>query len=411
MGEDKKGMSRREMLKMSVVAGSGLVIGASSFGLLSDLTKPMEKVAKADKDAIIPFYGPHQSGVAVAQQKYSYLASFDLATASRSQVIQLLKDWTKLSELFTAGNWEQTYSTNLLPPDDTGEAVGLSANNLTITFGFGPSFFLKDGVDRFGIAGNRPRHLKVIPHMPHDNLDETISNGDLCIQVCCDNQQVAFHAIRNFMNKGLRSASIRWLQSGFIDGRNGETPRNLFGFKDGTANRDPKKSGSGFDSVVWAGQDEPNWMQGGTYLTYRKISMFLEIWDRSSLQDQEDTFGRKKQSGAPYGKVHENDSVAPGKLPAASHVGLLARTGKEIVRKSYSFTDGIDPNTGSLQSGLLFISFQKNPDDSFIPMLRLLSSKDALNEYTQHVASAMFACPRGIKKGEYIAQSLFEGQK
>jgi deferrochelatase/peroxidase EfeB len=406
MGKENKGISRRDMLKMSVVTGTSLAIGAGGLGFVSELTKPKEKVAEADMNDIIPFYGPHQAGISAPQQKYSYLAAFDLKTTRRDQVIQLLKDWTKQSELFTAGNWEQNSSNNLLPPDDTGETVGLSANNLTITFGFGPTFFSKDGVDRFGIATKQPKHLKVIPHMPHDNLDESISNGDLCIQVCSNNQQVAFHAIRNFINQGISSTAIRWIQSGFIEGPSGETPRNLFGFKDGTANRDPKSSG--FDSVVWAGENEPKWMQGGTYLTYRKIRMFLEIWDRDSLQDHEDTFGRKKQSGAPYGKVHEKDTVDPSKMPADSHVGLIARTGKEIFRKGYSYTNGIDPKTGNVQAGLMFVSFQKNPDDSLIPMLRLLSERDTLNEYTQHIASAMFACPRGIKKGEYIAQSLFE---
>lgn len=394
MSKENKGISRRDMLKMSAVAGSSLAIGASGFGLVSELLKPKEKVAKADMNDTIPFYGSHQSGISAKQQKYSYLAAFDLKTTRRDQIIQLFKDWTEQSELFTAGNWEQSSSNNLLPPDDTGETVGLSANNLTVTFGFGPTFFMKDGIDRFGITAKRPKHLNVIPQMPHDNLDESISNGDLCIQVCSDNQQVAFHAIRNFINKGISTTSIRWIQSGFIDGPSGETPRNLFGFKDGTANKDPNKKNSGFDSIVWAGENEPRWMQGGTYLTYRKIRMFLEIWDHNSLQDHEDTFGRKKQSGAPYGKVHENDTVDPSKMPADSHVGLLARTGKEIFRKGYSYTDGIDPKTGNAQAGLMFVSFQKNPDDSFIPMLRLLSERDALNEYTQHIASAMFACPR-----------------
>ena len=42
------------------------------------------------------------------------------------------------------------------PPADTGEAVGLPASRLTMTFGLGPSVFLQDGHDRFGLASQAP---------------------------------------------------------------------------------------------------------------------------------------------------------------------------------------------------------------------------------------------------------------
>lgn len=34
--------------------------------------------------------------------------------------------------------------------------------------------------------------------------------------------------------------------------------------------------------------------------------MLIESWNRSSLMDQEDTFGRTKQTGAPYGRKGKN---------------------------------------------------------------------------------------------------------
>ena len=54
-------------------------------------------------------------------------------------------------------------SSQFLPPDDTGEAFGLSPARLTLTFGFGPSFFEKDGEDRFGLASRRPEALAPLP--------------------------------------------------------------------------------------------------------------------------------------------------------------------------------------------------------------------------------------------------------
>nr|WP_281367818.1 Dyp-type peroxidase [Saccharibacillus deserti] len=168
-------------------------------------------------------------------------------------------------------------------------------------------------------------------------------------------------------------------------------------------------SDAGYDDVVWCGGDEPAWMRGGSYLAYRKIRMLLEVWDRSSLKDQEDTFGRHKDSGAAYGRSGEFDAVSPAELPADSHVRLAKQDGAQMHRRAYSYTGGIDARTGNVDAGLLFLSYQRNPDKQFVPMLRLMSRTDKLNEYTSHIASGLFACPGGWKPGEYVGQRLLEG--
>lgn len=411
--DNKKGYTRREMLKITGAAGAGIAIGASGLGSaihFIDQFAGSEKTSASEKTdkPIVSFYGKHQAGIITPQQTYIYLISFNLDTDSRCEVIKLFKDWTKLSELLVKGKREDGHNNDFLPPKDTGEAQDLGPAHLTITFGFGPTFFVKDGKDRFGLADKRPNHLRDIPHMAHDDLDLEICGGDVCVQACADDQQVAFHTVRNFIKSAIGTATVKWMKEGFISAPDGKTPRNLFGFKDGTANINTK-SKEATDRVIWCDQGEPAWMKGGTYMAYRKIRMFLEVWDRSSLKDQEDTFGRKKDSGAAYGKIHEHDGVDMGKLPSASHVRLAHSTGQQIFRRAYSYTDEMDPKTGNVRAGLLFISFQADPDKQFIPMLRLLGQKDALNEYTKHVGSALFACPRGIRQGEYIAQSLLEG--
>ena len=295
-----------------------------------------------------------------------------------------------------------------LPPSDTGETLDLPAAKLTATFGFGPSLFLQDGKDRYGLASKLPRYLQDIPRMPRDNLDPLLCGGDVCVQVCAEDQQVAFHAIRNFIRLSTGSAAVNWLQEGFISGGSGgQTPRNLFGFKDGTANR-LHETPAGYDSVVWAGDGEPDWMKGGTYMAYRKVRMLLEVWDRSSLADQEDTFGRHKESGAAYGRQGEFDEVDPSRLPDRSHVRLAKETNQLIHRRGYSYTDGVDPRTGNVNAGLLFVSYQRNPEAQLLPMLKLIQSRDALNEYAVHIASGLFACPGGLREGRYIGQSLLE---
>ncbi|WP_040950594.1 iron uptake transporter deferrochelatase/peroxidase subunit [Gorillibacterium massiliense] len=403
-------ISRREFLKLSAAAGTGLAIGATGTGAILGLMTPAKK-AQADvagSEDTISMYGAHQAGIITPQQTYLYLASFRITASDRASVIKLLREWTKFADLSTRGGTAITGSNRLVPPADTGETLDLPAAKLTTTFGFGPSFFLSEGKDRFGIGKQAARYLQDIPRMSKDFLDADRSGGDICIQVCAEDQQVAFHAVRNFIRLSTGYASLKWMEEGFISGGSGKTPRNLFGFKDGTANAEHQTS-SGYEDVVWTGAGEPAWMAGGSYLAYRKIRMLLEVWDRTSYSDQEDTFGRYKESGAAYGSTGEFDPVNVSRLPADSHVSLAKQTGQRIHRRAYSYTGSVDLRTGNVDAGLLFLSYQRNPEEQFIPMLRMMQSKDKLNEYTAHIASGMFACPGGLRQGEYIGQRIFEG--
>lgn len=230
------------------------------------------------------------------------------------------------------------------------------------------------------------------------------TGGDIVIQACADDEQVAFHAIRNLIRKGRNAVTLRWSQSGFAAiGDRMETPRNLFGFKDGTAN--PTKE-QDFDRVIWA--DSKDWMENGSYMAVRRIQMFLETWDRTSLEEQENTFGRYKESGAPFGKKNEFDEVDLSLLPDDSHVRLAKEVDKPLLRRSYSYSDGIDEKTGQFDTGLLFISFQKDPDN-FVKVQTNLGATDKMNEYITHIGSGLFACFGGVEKGGYIGQKLLEG--
>jgi deferrochelatase/peroxidase EfeB len=197
-------------------------------------------------------------------------------------------------------------SNEFLPPKDTGEAEGLSASNLTITFGVGPSLFVKDNRDRFGLKHKQPKELTDLPAFSLDALEEEWTGGDLCIQACADDMQVAFHAVRNLIRIARGKAVLRWAQPGFqrtkqADAKEG-TPRNLFGFKDGTVNPDVK-SEKQMNEHVWVQPgDGPNWLQNGSYLVVRRIQMFIEVWDRTNLKEQENTFGRYRDTGAPFGQ-------------------------------------------------------------------------------------------------------------
>jgi deferrochelatase/peroxidase EfeB len=212
---------------------------------------------------------------------------------------------------------------------------------------------------------------------------------------------------------------MRWSQLGFgrtsSTTRSQETPRNLMGMKDGTANIRAEDT-EAMNRFVWVGGEGPAWMRGGSYMVTRRIRMQLETWDRSSLEDQENTIGRQKYSGAPLGESEEFDPLdldaeAEGQpvIPANAHVRIASaqeNEGVRILRRGYSFTDGVDEALGELEAGLFFICFQRDPEKQFVALQRRLGSIDALNEYISHVGSAVFAVPPGAKPGGYVGETL-----
>jgi deferrochelatase/peroxidase EfeB len=185
------------------------------------------------------------------------------------------------------------------------------------------------------------------------------------------------------------------------------------GFKDGTRN---VMSDEQYQRFVWVDNADQAWMNGGTYQVARKIRMLLETWDTDRIGDQQQIFGRTKQDGAPLGGKAEFDTpdfaakTPDGKpvIDPLSHIALAAREnngGVMIRRRSYNYTDGLDP-TGQLNAGLLFISYQNDPQN-FVRLQNRLGANDLLNEYIRHIGSAIFAVPPAPSQGHYIGQSLF----
>ena len=394
----EKKMDRREFLKKAGIGGAGLALGLSgASAFFANKEQGSKNIADGQEE--ISFYGKHQAGITTPMQRNIYFVVLDLRTTDKTDVIQLFKDWTDYSQKLVNGDLVKKDGSNaLLPPSDTGETVGLNPYRLTLTFGVSASFLTKLGLDK-----KRPKLFRDLPAFPKEQLREQYTGGDIVIQACADDEQVAFHAVRNLIRKGRNKVTMKWSQSGFAAiGDRMETPRNLFGFKDGTANVTIEKD---FDKVVWA--DSQDWMNNGSYMAVRRIIMHLETWDRTNLQEQENTFGRYKESGAPFGKKDEFDEVDLSLLPVDSHVRLAKEVDLPILRRSYSYSDGIDPKTGQFDAGLLFIAFQKDPD-RFVKIQTNLGADDKMNEYVTHIGSGLFACFGGVKEGGYLGQDLFE---
>ncbi|MFG3201997.1 iron uptake transporter deferrochelatase/peroxidase subunit [Streptomyces sp. NPDC048192] len=393
--------------------GAGLALGAAAAGGAVAMTRAGDDIdPAADAGGAVEFHGAHQAGIATPVQDRLHFAAFDVKTDDRDAFVRMLKDWTAAARRMTAGRPVGEGAFGGLaeaPPDDTGEAMGLKPSRLTLTIGFGPSLF-----DRFGLHGRRPEALVDLPAFPGDNLDRARTGGDLCIQACADDPQVAVHAIRNLARIGFGKVAVRWSQLGFgktsSTTPDAQTPRNLFGFKDGTRNIAGTETDR-LDEHVWVGAgDGPDWMTGGSYLVARRIRMNIETWDRTSLQEQEDVFGRDKREGAPVGRAKEHDAPFLKAMKPTAHVRLAhpdANGGVTILRRGYSFTDGTD-GLGRLDAGLFFLAYQRDVRHGFIPLQRKLSAHDALNEYIQHVGSAVFAIPPGVRdSGDWWGRTLF----
>jgi deferrochelatase/peroxidase EfeB len=411
------GFSRRRMLAGAAGAG-GLVLGAVGGGAAgyAMASAPADENDTVDLRNSFPFYGQvHQGGIETPPQRHSVFMTFRLAdTASRTALQTLLARWSAAAAVLQQGKTVGTVQpdVDVQPPSDTGEAFGLSPASLTVTIGLGPAVF----GDRFGLTSRKPALFAALPPLNGDNLDPNLTGGDLSIQACADDPQVCYHAVRNLTRLGRSIVAPYWAVLGFgraSAGAGQQTPRNLLGFKDGTRNVSADED---YQRFVWVHNSDQPWMDGGTYQVVRKIRMILETWDTDRIGNQQRIFGRHKENGAPLTGTAEfdipdfaaRDAAGAPVIDPASHVALAAHEhndGVMIRRRSYNYTDGLDPN-GQLNAGLLFISYQNDPGH-FAAIQNRLGAHDLLNEYIRHIGSAVFAVPPAPEQGHYVGQPLF----
>jgi deferrochelatase/peroxidase EfeB len=399
---------------MTLASRRGFLAGSA--GLLGAAASLRPASAEMLQPAIEPFHGAHQGGIATRQQAHTYFATFDLAAETRDEVRALLQAWTVAAGRLCAG----------APADgtDSDEALGMPAAHLTITFGFGPGLFTKDGKDRYGLAARRPAALVDLPVFVGDQLQPGRCGGDFSVQACADDPQTAFHALRQLARLAYGKAALRWAQSGFVPALVGQTPRNLMGFKDGSNNPDASNQAD-MSAVVWVGEEGPDWMRGGSYVVPRRIRIALEHWDRTPVAFQEQTIGRRKTSGAPVGGKIErdvpdlgaNDSDGNPVIAENAHVRLASASasGARILRRGYSYNDGLSFTAErwppwhqgmEYDSGLLFVAYQKDPRTGFVKMFDRMAKFDMMNQFVTHTGSGIFACPPGCAEGGYIGEAL-----
>ncbi len=415
--EQGGGSRQSRVTRRAVLAGAaGLGVGAGLERAVAT-SGPTEPVIPGQEP--VAFYGPHQAGIATHPQAHAHVAALDLTSRSPVALRRLLREWSDAAAELTAGR------PSTQARGEPGEAVGLAAAQLTVTFGLGPGLFAAGPAGGLGLDRRRPGRLAPLPAFAGEDLDPGKSGGDLCIQACANDPQVAFHAIHVMTRIGADDTSPRWSLSGFrplaAAPDPAQTPRNLLGFKDGT-NNIPGSDARALERFVWVQRgDGPRWLTGGSYLVVRQIELDLSTWDGLGEPAQNAAIGRQKGSGAPLGGRREHDPVnlraTDGRgnlvIPADAHIRVASdevNGGVRILRRGYSYSRGYVSGRGAadvaqLDGGLLFIAFVRDPRQ-FITIQRRIATGDALSAFSLHVGSAIFACPPGASRGGFVGEGL-----
>ncbi|MCT7355777.1 iron uptake transporter deferrochelatase/peroxidase subunit [Streptomyces sp. 15-116A] len=405
----RHGISRRRLL--GTAGATGLVFGAAggAVGYASapaGASTPLASVGERQ----VPFHVKHQPGITEGLQARGHLIAFDLVPgAGRKEAAVLLRRWSDTARRLMAGE--------PAAHGDTDVARDAGPSSLTLTFGFGHSFFARTGLEK-----QRPAALDPLPDFSSDHLDKARSNGDLWVQIGADDALVAFHALRAVQKDAGSAARVRWQMNGFNRSPGATahpmTARNLMGQVDGT--RNPKPADSDFEKRIFVPENgEPAWMANGSYAVVRRIRMLLDDWEKLSLKEQESVIGRRKSDGAPLSGGTETSEMdlektdAQGNLvvPINAHARITRpdqNGGAAMLRRPFSYHDGIDAD-GVPDAGLLFICWQADPLRGFVPVQRKLDRGDALTPFIRHEASGLFAVPGGAAEGEYVGQRLLEG--
>lgn len=428
------GFSRRALLgSAAVTAGGAAALGWVGGRLFDDSPSPPAHLVH--EDDTVPFFGEYQAGIETAQQTCAMFVAADLTLGDATTLRRLLQDLSATIARITQGDdppHSPLYPEGAVVPTDF--ATGLSPARLTVTVGLGPRVFGLPGVNR-----PIPNRLRPLPAFTGDALDARWGDGDLFFQICGDDPQIVSWAYRSLRARMPGYATLRWTQTGFLSTpKDGGTPRNMFGHKDGTSN--PRPGSTSFRETVWALDDEPEWFAGGTYLVFRKIRMKTADWDLTGRDAQDEVIGRRRSDGAPLTGQREFDEpdldAAGGSgqpiIPVDAHIRRVGDF--SMFRRSYNYDYGQliaaaggspDPTEkaedhahapgtpehthgghGTIDVGLLFCAYGNDPDGQFIPAQQKSAESDRLNEFVQHTGSAIFAMLPGFGADGYLGDTL-----
>lgn len=406
MPQDPRPTARRNFLRGAFATGAAGAAAAVAATVPAHAAPAREDAATLS----IPFEGEHQAGVyrPTQPQSAACFASFSLTASSREQLEELLRTVTVRIRTLTAGGIPHPVGSGA-PPSDSGVLGPDIANDgLTVTVGLGHGVF----ADKFGLATKAPKGLGPMRIFPSDVPDPQWMGGDILIQVCANSQDTVHHALRDITRATRAWMQPKWQINGFVSPpRPAGTPRNLFGYKDGTSN--PKED----EDLVWIGADsgQPDWAVGGTFIVVRMIRMLIEFWDRVSVNEQDTIIGRRRDSGAPLGGIKEMDIPDYAKdpnglvIPLAAHIRLANPRTEEtdksrILRRGYNYVLGASPN-GNQDVGLIFACYQANIQQQFEASQERLDG-EPMTDYIQAFGGQYFIGLPGVTGGGFLGEGL-----
>ncbi|WP_327637577.1 iron uptake transporter deferrochelatase/peroxidase subunit [Kribbella sp. NBC_00482] len=393
-------VGRRSFLR-GALAGAG-VAAATGLTVSADAATPTPTV---------PFHGVHQAGIVTDQQKQAIFASFDVIAANQSELTDLFKTLTDRARLLTTGGALPPLGITAPPADSGVLGPDMPGDDLTVTVGVGASLF----DDRYGLKDRKPAKLTAMKEFPNDSLDDSLCHGDLSLQLCASETDTVLHALRDLARHTRGAMQLRWRVDGFqSQPRPAGAPRNLMGFKDGIV----KPASADHDKLVWVGKGngEPAWTEGGSYQVLRQIRMLVEFWDRVSVGEQENMFGRRRDSGAPLDGSSETDlpnypaDPTGGAIPLTSHIRKAnPRTAdtaaSQLLRRGYNYDKGTDA-VGDLDMGLLFCAYQQDIARQF-EAVQIRLADEPLVDYIRPVGGGYFFVLPGVRDGnDHFARSL-----
>ncbi len=407
------GIDRRTLLQRSA-----LVLGAGGLGAAGKATaagpRADELPPAPQLDLRVPFNGPHQAGILTPQQDHATFVALDAVVPGQGDLLQALRDLSARARSLTQGDAVGVREDDEPPPDSGILGEDNPPDGLTVTIAFGASLF----DDRYGLAAKRPPGLTAMPNFPNDAIDPARSGGDVLLQVCAWHRDTVVHTIRELQRTLAGRMMIRWTLDGFRSADRGPTPRsatrNLFAFRDGTANP-PVDDRALMDRLVWIPRSA-GWAGGGTFLVVRTIRMHVEFWDRVGMREQQAMIGRYRVSGAPLGGTDEFEDprfdLDPKgeRIALDSHIRLAnprtpGTADQRILRRGYNFHRGVD-GAGNLDQGLIFVAFNQDIERQFATIQRRLA-EEPMVDYITTVGGGYFLAPAGARDdGDWIGSGL-----
>ncbi|HTX32824.1 MAG TPA: Dyp-type peroxidase [Solirubrobacteraceae bacterium] len=413
-------INRRRFLAGAGTAAVGTA--AASAGLASTASgaanpTPGEIVAGQGLLDRVPFDGRYQAGILTPRQDQITIVALDSLAPSRSALALVLQELTGRMRALATGGPAAQAPLDAPPPDSGTIGPVILPDQLTITVAFGPSLF--DA--RYGLAAQRPPGLIEMPRFTNDEIDPARAGGDLLLQICANHRDTVVHAFREIMRVLDGSFAIRWTLDGFVGENRGpsarSSTRNLFAFRDGTANPDVTDSAL-MHRLVWVNPGQgPAWAVDGTFQVIRTIRMHVEFWDRVGLEEQQTMIGRVRTTGAPLGGTNEFENprydLDPHgrRIPLNAHIRLAnprtnATANRRILRRSYSYHRGIDA-AGTLDQGLLFVAFNQDPARQYAVIQKKLSIEPMIDYITPVGGGYYFAPPGTGGPRGWLGESLF----